>query len=117
MLITRADSRVLGYLGRALSLELTAVRLHTAQVRLPGIRGLVEESSRFREEAEEELVQRKAQVTSHGARAGDQDNRVSFESLHRDVKSHAQHLTQWLKSLNNRHAYVFSACPIKGDPR
>ena len=55
MLPTRADSRVLGYLGRALSLELSAVQLYTTQARLLGIWGLVEESARFRKEAEEEL--------------------------------------------------------------
>jgi bacterioferritin len=52
---TRADSRVLGYLGRALSLELSAVQLYTTQARLLGIWGLVEESTRLRKEAEEEL--------------------------------------------------------------
>ena len=55
MLSTRADSRVLGYLGRALSLELSAVQLYTTQARLLGIWGLVEESTRFRKEAAEEL--------------------------------------------------------------
>jgi bacterioferritin len=55
MLPTLADSRVLGYLGRALSLELSAVQLYTTQARLLGIWGLVEESARFREEAAGEL--------------------------------------------------------------
>ena len=55
MLPTRADLRVLGYLGRALSLELSAVQLYTTQARLLGIWGLVEESARLRKEAAEEL--------------------------------------------------------------
>ena len=55
MLQTHADSRVLGYLGRALSLELSAVQLYTSQARLLGIWGLVEESTRLRDEANEEL--------------------------------------------------------------
>ena len=55
MLPTRADSRVLGYLGRALSLELSAVQLYTTQARILGIWGLVEESERLRKEATEEL--------------------------------------------------------------
>ena len=55
MLQTNADSRVLGYLGRALSLELSAVQLYTTQARLLGIWGLVEESTRLRDEANEEL--------------------------------------------------------------
>jgi len=56
MLQTHADSRVLGYLGRALSFELSAVQLYTTQARLLGIWGLVEESARLREEAREELT-------------------------------------------------------------
>jgi bacterioferritin len=55
MLQTHADERVLGYLGRALSLELSAVQLYTTQARLLGNWGLVEESVRLREEANEEL--------------------------------------------------------------
>ena len=55
MLLTHADPRVLGYLGRALSLELSAVQLYTTQARLLGIWGLVEESTRFGAEASEEL--------------------------------------------------------------
>jgi len=56
MLQTHADSRVLGYLGRALSLELSAVQLYTTQARLLGIWGLVEESKHLRDEANEELA-------------------------------------------------------------
>jgi bacterioferritin len=55
MLPTHSDSRVLGYLGRALSLELSAVQLYTTQARLLTIWGLAEESARLRAEAEEEL--------------------------------------------------------------
>jgi bacterioferritin len=55
MLTTQADTRVLGYLGRALSLELSAVQLYTTQARLLGIWGLVEESARLSAEAREEL--------------------------------------------------------------
>ena len=55
MLQSNADSRVLGYLGRALSLELSAVQLYTTQSRLLGIWGLVEESTRLHHEANEEL--------------------------------------------------------------
>ena len=55
MLQTHADSRVLGYLGRALSLELSAVQLYTTQSRLLGNWGLAEESAHFREEANDEL--------------------------------------------------------------
>jgi bacterioferritin len=55
MLQTQADPRVLGYLGRALSLELSAVQLYSTQARLLGAWGLAEASARFSKEASEEL--------------------------------------------------------------
>ncbi len=55
MLLTPADPRVLGYLGRALSLELSAVQLYSTQARLVGTWGLAEASERLRNEAIEEL--------------------------------------------------------------
>jgi len=50
-----ADPRVLGYLGRALSLELSAVQLYSTQARLLAAWGLAEASRRMSEEAHEEL--------------------------------------------------------------
>jgi bacterioferritin len=55
MLLTDIDPRVLGYLGRALSLELSAVQLYSTQARLLGAWGLAEASERMRAEAAEEL--------------------------------------------------------------
>lgn len=52
---TAADQQVLGYLGRALSLEMSAVQLYTAQARLVDSWSLVEAATRLREEAQEEL--------------------------------------------------------------
>ena len=52
---TAADPQVLGYLGRALSLELSAVQLYTAQARLVEGWSLVEAAERLRHEAHEEL--------------------------------------------------------------
>jgi bacterioferritin len=49
------DERVLGYLGRALSLELSAVQLYTTQARLVETWGLPEAANRFRAEAQEEM--------------------------------------------------------------
>lgn len=51
----RADQQVLGFLGRALSLELSAVQLYSTQARLLGAWGLAEASSRMSHEAHEEL--------------------------------------------------------------
>jgi bacterioferritin len=50
-----ADPRVLGYLGRALSLELSAVQLYSTQARLLAAWGLAEASQRMSDEAREEL--------------------------------------------------------------
>lgn len=50
------DQRVLGYLGRALSLELSAVQLYTTQARLVETWGLSEAAARLRAEAHEEMT-------------------------------------------------------------
>lgn len=55
MLTAQADQRVLGYLGRALSLELSAVQLYSTQARLVASWGLAEAAARLRNESEEEL--------------------------------------------------------------
>ncbi|MCW9079407.1 MAG: ferritin-like domain-containing protein [Gammaproteobacteria bacterium] len=55
MLKTRVDPRVLGYLGRALSLEFSAVQLYSTQSRLVAYWGLASAAERLRHEAEEEL--------------------------------------------------------------
>jgi bacterioferritin len=55
MLASKADQRVLGYLGRALSLELSAVQLYSTQARLVDSWGLAEVAGKFSAEASEEL--------------------------------------------------------------
>jgi len=55
MLYASADQRVLGYLGRALSLELSAVQLYSTQARLVAIWGLAEPAERLRNESREEM--------------------------------------------------------------
>ncbi|MFO8025892.1 bacterioferritin [Thiohalophilus sp.] len=56
MLYANADLRVLGYLGRALSLELSAVQLYSTQARLVATWGLTGVSKRFSNEASEEMA-------------------------------------------------------------
>lgn len=51
----QADQAVLGYLGRALSLELSAVQLYSTQARLVASWGLSEPAERLRREAAEEM--------------------------------------------------------------
>lgn len=55
MLYASADQRVLGYLGRALSLELSAVQLYSTQARLVATWGLAEPAERLRHESREEM--------------------------------------------------------------
>ncbi|HDP88515.1 MAG TPA: bacterioferritin [Thioalkalivibrio sp.] len=50
-----ADQRVFGYLGRALSFELSAVQQYSTQARLVATWGLAEAAERLREEAREEM--------------------------------------------------------------
>lgn len=52
----QADPTVLGYLGRGLSLELSAVQLYSTHARLCNTWGLAEPAKKFREEAASELV-------------------------------------------------------------
>ena len=56
MLSTNVDMRVLGYLGRALSLELSAVQLYSTQARLVETWGLNEVAEKFSKEASEEMT-------------------------------------------------------------
>ena len=51
----RTDQRILGYLGRALSLELSAVQMYSTQARLVATWELDEPARRLREEAHEEM--------------------------------------------------------------
>jgi len=55
MLQLKTDSHVLGYLGRALSLELSAVQLYSTQARLVETWGLTEVAKKFSDEASEEM--------------------------------------------------------------
>ena len=50
-----ANMKVLGYLGRALSLELSAVQLYTTQARLVANWGLDKAAEKLRQEAHEEM--------------------------------------------------------------
>lgn len=54
MLTAQTDQRVPGYLGRALSLELSAVVLYTTQARLVSTWGLAQAAAKLQEEALEE---------------------------------------------------------------
>ena len=55
MLYASADQWVLGYLGRALSLEMTAVQQYATQAKLVSAWGLTAEASKLQEESLEEM--------------------------------------------------------------
>ena len=55
MLIASADQWVLGYLGRALSLEMTAVQQYATQAKLVAAWGLTEDARKLQEESLEEM--------------------------------------------------------------
>ena len=140
----RTDQHILGYLGRALSLELSAVQMYSTQARLVAAWGLDEPARRLRDEAheemqhveriiarmlalgvapnasqlrpvklggdlqsllqtdyafEQELVQLYTDAAMHGARTGSHDDRVFFQTLLEEERSHAQELVQWMQEL------------------
>ena len=55
MLYANADQWVLGYLGRALSLEMTAVQQYATHAKLVSAWGLAEDASKLQEESLEEM--------------------------------------------------------------
>ena len=55
MLYANADQSVLGYLGRALSLEMTAVQQYATQSRLVAAWGLTEDANKLQQESVEEM--------------------------------------------------------------
>ena len=138
------DERVLGYLGRALSLELSAVQLYSTQSMLVNTWGLIDVADKFREESREEmehaeriisrmlalgvapnasqlrpvqlgqnlqalleydyafeneLIRLYDDATRYCASIADYDNRLFFETLLNEEKTHAADLTNWLKEL------------------
>jgi len=56
MAYAKVDPQVLGYLGRALSLEMTAVQQYLCVARLLRLRGFDEISDKFQHEAQEEMA-------------------------------------------------------------
>lgn len=56
MLYTQVDPQVLGYLGRALSLELSAVQQYTTVAALLRLRGFAEVAEKFAAEQQEEMA-------------------------------------------------------------
>lgn len=55
MLFASTDQKVLGFLGRALSLEMTAVQQYATQAKLVSAWGLTEDASKLQKESLEEM--------------------------------------------------------------
>jgi len=153
MMPVRTDPRTLGYLGRALSLELSAVQMYSTQARLLANWGLDGPAERLRKESleemqhveriiarmlalgvapnasqlrpaavgpdllsllqadqafEMELVQLYYDAATHAARMGSHDDRVFFQGLLEEERTHARELAQWIGELSR---------PIEDDRR
>ncbi|OOG24942.1 bacterioferritin [Thioalkalivibrio denitrificans] len=68
-----ADSRIIGFLGRAISHEFSAAQQYLAQARLTALWGLESESAGFRKDADEEMGHADMLLTRmlfHGATPG-----------------------------------------------
>lgn len=145
MFVANGDQRVFGYLGRALSLEYSAVQQYSTQARLVAAWGLADSAERFRQEASEELghaeriiarmlalgvapnasqlrpvrmgsnlqalllgnqafenelVKLYSDAVRYCAGAGDHDNRMFFEALLEEERSHSRELGEWLEALS-----------------
>ncbi len=141
-----ADQRVLGYLGRALSLELTAVQQYSTQARLAAAWGLTDAAGRLRAEADDEMghvdrivarmlalgcapgasqlrpvrlgkslvellqadqsmetdiQQLYAEAVTHCTRIADHDNRVFFQAILDEERSHGEELARWIDELTS----------------
>ena len=55
MLYATTDQQVLGFLGRALSLEMTAVQQYATQAKLVSVWGLAEDANKLQQESLEEM--------------------------------------------------------------
>ncbi len=146
MVFNQVDQRILGYLGRALSLEMSAVQQYSTQAQLLGVWGLPEASKQLRIEANEEIehaeriisrmlalgvapnasqlravslgsslieiLQRNYEfehelvhfyddAVQYCVRKADYDNKIFFETLLNEEKTHAIDLANWIERLES----------------
>lgn len=139
------DARTLGYLGRALSLELSAVQLYSTQAKLVEAWGLTEVAERFSNESREEMqhaeriigrmlalgvapnasqlrpvklgqdlqqllrnnhefekevIDLYSDASAHCQRVGETENRMFFEALLDEERSHAEEWSSWLREIS-----------------
>lgn len=116
MSIANADQRVLGYLGRGLSLELSAVQLYSTQARLVEVWGLTEVAGKLSAEAGEELGHAQRIITRMLA-LGVAPNASQLRPvrLGDDLRSLLQHDQAFEEELVALYSQAVSHCARIGD--
>lgn len=116
MSIANADQRVLGYLGRGLSLELSAVQLYTTQARLVGTWGLAEVAGKLSAEASEEL-EHAERIISRMLALGVAPNASQLRpvTLGGDLRTLLEHDYAFEEELVKLYAEATSHCARIGD--
>ena len=110
------DERVLGYLGRALSMELSAVQLYTTQARLVTAWGLDEPAKKFRHEAYEEMGHVE-QIISRMLALGVSPNASQLRpvKLGRDLRELLEYDRSFEDELVSLYADAATHCARNGD--
>lgn len=116
MLMTNADQTVLGYLGRALSLELSAVQLYSTQARLVDSWGLAEVAGKFSAEAGEEMAHAE-RIISRMLALGVAPNASQLRParLGRNLQQLLQHDCEFEKELVGLYEAATRHCARAGD--
>ena len=116
MSIANADQRVLGYLGRGLSLELSAVQLYTTQARLVDTWGLAEVAGKLSAEASEEL-EHAERIISRMLALGVAPNASQLRpvSLGRDLRELLEHDYAFEEELVTLYSAACDHCRRIGD--
>ena len=116
MSIANADQRVLGYLGRGLSLELSAVQLYSTQARLVDTWGLAEVAGKLSAEATEELGHAE-RIISRMLALGVAPNASQLRpvSLGRDLRELLEHDYAFEEELVTLYAEACNHCRRIGD--
>ncbi|NNG12200.1 MAG: bacterioferritin [Halobacteria archaeon] len=116
MSIANADQRVLGYLGRGLSLELSAVQLYSTQARLVDSWGLAEVAGKLSAEASEELGHAE-RIISRMLALGVAPNASQLRPvrLGADLRALLEHDYVFEKELVKLYSEASSYCARQGD--
>ncbi len=116
MSLASADQRVLGYLGRGLSLELSAVQLYTTQARLVDTWGLAEVAGKLSAEASEEL-EHAERIISRMLALGVAPNASQLRpvKLGRDLRELLEHDYAFEEELVTLYAEARNHCMRIGD--